>query len=300
MHRCPIGDCTAQVPRQQLMCPRHWQLVPPKLRRAVRRAWRNGQGAGTRAHRAAVRACIHAARCSCHPSCDQNLRRMARRFLAGYRHPNHVFGESWTRKTSRASFASCAATRTNPIPELAAACAAAPRSHEAAATAIHPAHTKETNVKDIAITTLSGNLTRDVELRQLPSGADAARLGLATTTRRRNGEEWVDKTNYSRSSLRRASPRVRAVPGQGLARVRRSRARLAAMDRPAGQQTRGDHVQSPARCSSKAPAANQAPTATAPMSPRPLPPLWSPNRPWPRLPPRSRQATRPAVRPPTT
>jgi single-strand DNA-binding protein len=51
-------------------------------------------------------------------------------------------------------------------------------------------------VKDIAITTLSGNLTRDVELRQLPSGADAARLGVATTTRRRNGEEWVDKTNY--------------------------------------------------------------------------------------------------------
>ena len=51
-------------------------------------------------------------------------------------------------------------------------------------------------MRDIATTTLSGNLTRDVELRQLPSGADVARLRVATTTRRRSGEEWVDKTNY--------------------------------------------------------------------------------------------------------
>ncbi len=51
-------------------------------------------------------------------------------------------------------------------------------------------------MRDIANATLSGNLTRDVELRSLPSGADVARLRVATTTRRRNGEEWVDKTNY--------------------------------------------------------------------------------------------------------
>src|SRR5947207_4455191 len=51
-------------------------------------------------------------------------------------------------------------------------------------------------MRDIATATLSGNLTRDVELRQLPSGADAARLRVATTTRWRAGEEWVDKTNY--------------------------------------------------------------------------------------------------------
>jgi single stranded DNA-binding protein len=51
-------------------------------------------------------------------------------------------------------------------------------------------------MRDIATATLSGNLTRDVELRQLPSGADAARLRVATTTRRRAGEEWVDKANY--------------------------------------------------------------------------------------------------------
>jgi len=51
-------------------------------------------------------------------------------------------------------------------------------------------------MRDIANATLSGNLTRDIELRQLPSGADVARMRIATTTRRRAGEEWVDKANY--------------------------------------------------------------------------------------------------------
>ena len=48
----------------------------------------------------------------------------------------------------------------------------------------------------IATANISGNLTRDVDLRELPSGVDVARLRVATTTRRRNGEEWVEKTNY--------------------------------------------------------------------------------------------------------
>ncbi len=51
-------------------------------------------------------------------------------------------------------------------------------------------------MQDIATTTLTGNLTRDVELRALPSGADVARLRVATNIRRRSGEEWVDKANY--------------------------------------------------------------------------------------------------------
>ena len=51
-------------------------------------------------------------------------------------------------------------------------------------------------MRDIATATLSGNLTRDVEVRELPSGVEVARLRVATTTRRRNGEEWVNKTNY--------------------------------------------------------------------------------------------------------
>jgi single stranded DNA-binding protein len=50
--------------------------------------------------------------------------------------------------------------------------------------------------RDIATAQLSGNLTRDVELRALPSGAAVARLRVASTTRRRHNEEWVDKTNY--------------------------------------------------------------------------------------------------------
>jgi single-strand DNA-binding protein len=55
---------------------------------------------------------------------------------------------------------------------------------------------RRTPMRDIATATLSGNLTRDVELRELPSGAEVARLRVATSTRRRHGEEWVDKTNY--------------------------------------------------------------------------------------------------------
>ena len=51
-------------------------------------------------------------------------------------------------------------------------------------------------MRDIATAQLSGNLTRDVELKSLPSGTDVARLRVATTTRRRAGQEWVDKTNY--------------------------------------------------------------------------------------------------------
>ena len=49
---------------------------------------------------------------------------------------------------------------------------------------------------DIANTRLSGILTREVELHELPSGVEVARLRIASTTRRRRGEEWVEKTNY--------------------------------------------------------------------------------------------------------
>lgn len=94
-HRCPIGDCPAQVPGERLMCPMHWGLVPPGLKRVLRSTWRGGEGAGSRAHRTAMRACIEAVQTACQPACDQNLRRMVRRFLAGYRHPNHINGETW-------------------------------------------------------------------------------------------------------------------------------------------------------------------------------------------------------------
>ena len=95
VHRCPVGDCTARVPPERLMCARHWQLVPARLKRTLRQAWRGGEGAGARAHPAAAQACIRAARSNSHPDCDQNLRRQVRRFLTGYRHPNHINGEIW-------------------------------------------------------------------------------------------------------------------------------------------------------------------------------------------------------------
>ena len=45
---------------------------------------------------------------------------------------------------------------------------------------------------------LTGNLTRDPELRSLPSGTSVCNLRVATNTRRKDGStgEWVDKPNY--------------------------------------------------------------------------------------------------------
>jgi len=93
--RCPIRECHAQIPLEQAMCAAHWRLVPAPLKRAVRRAWQTGQGAGGDAHRNAIRACIDTVQAACQPAPDHNLRRMVRRFLADYRHPNRVNGETW-------------------------------------------------------------------------------------------------------------------------------------------------------------------------------------------------------------
>jgi single-strand DNA-binding protein len=44
---------------------------------------------------------------------------------------------------------------------------------------------------------LMGNLTRDVELRYLPSGMAVAEIGLAVNDRRKNQQgEWVDETTF--------------------------------------------------------------------------------------------------------
>ena len=51
-------------------------------------------------------------------------------------------------------------------------------------------------MRDIATATLTGDHPREVELRPLPSGTEVARLRVASGTRRRNGEEWVERTNY--------------------------------------------------------------------------------------------------------
>ena len=52
-----------------------------------------------------------------------------------------------------------------------------------------------TNINRVVLT---GNLTRDPELRSLPSGTSVCNLRIASNTRRKDGPsgEWVDKPNY--------------------------------------------------------------------------------------------------------
>ena len=51
------------------------------------------------------------------------------------------------------------------------------------------------NINRVIIT---GNLTRDPELRSLPSGSSICKLRVAVNSRRKDGSsgEWVDKPNY--------------------------------------------------------------------------------------------------------
>jgi single-strand DNA-binding protein len=52
-------------------------------------------------------------------------------------------------------------------------------------------------VQNINSVVLTGNLTRDPELRSTPSGTSVAKLRVAVNSRRKNGAgEWVDKANY--------------------------------------------------------------------------------------------------------
>jgi single-strand DNA-binding protein len=50
-----------------------------------------------------------------------------------------------------------------------------------------------TNINRVVLT---GNLTRDPELRTTPSGFPICELRVACNTRRKQGEEWVEKPNY--------------------------------------------------------------------------------------------------------
>jgi single-strand DNA-binding protein len=51
-----------------------------------------------------------------------------------------------------------------------------------------------TNINRVVLT---GNLTRDPELRSLPSGNSVCSLRIATNTRRKDASgEWMDKANY--------------------------------------------------------------------------------------------------------
>ena len=50
--------------------------------------------------------------------------------------------------------------------------------------------------KDISRVTLTGRLTRDVELRHTPGGTAVSDLRVAFTTSRKDGDQWVDNSNF--------------------------------------------------------------------------------------------------------
>ena len=51
---------------------------------------------------------------------------------------------------------------------------------------------------NINVVVMTGNLTRDPELRSLPSGTPVCSMRIACNTRRKDGQtgEWIDKPNY--------------------------------------------------------------------------------------------------------
>ncbi len=44
--------------------------------------------------------------------------------------------------------------------------------------------------------TVSGNLTRDVEMRYAQSGTEIANFGIAVNERRKQGDDWVDQVSF--------------------------------------------------------------------------------------------------------
>ncbi len=51
-------------------------------------------------------------------------------------------------------------------------------------------------MQNINVVVITGNLTRDPELRHTGGGTAVCELRVAVNGRRKDGEEWVDKPNY--------------------------------------------------------------------------------------------------------
>jgi single-strand DNA-binding protein len=49
---------------------------------------------------------------------------------------------------------------------------------------------------NVNVVVITGNLTRDPELRHIGSGTAVCDLRVAVNSRRKEGQEWVDKPNY--------------------------------------------------------------------------------------------------------
>ena len=52
------------------------------------------------------------------------------------------------------------------------------------------------SVANVNVVVIDGNLTQDPELRHLGSGTAVCTLRVAVNSRRKVGDEWVDKANY--------------------------------------------------------------------------------------------------------
>ncbi|MBF0169059.1 MAG: hypothetical protein HQL45_15665 [Alphaproteobacteria bacterium] len=39
-HACHAPGCNRLIQREHLMCPKHWYMLPDRLRRAINRNWR--------------------------------------------------------------------------------------------------------------------------------------------------------------------------------------------------------------------------------------------------------------------
>ena len=106
------------------------------------------------------------------------------------------------------------------------------------------------NINRVVIT---GNLTRDPELRSLPSGMSVCKLGIACNTRRKDQSSGrVDKPNYFNVTVWGAQgENARALPLQGTAGGRASHGRLSGASgrRRTGQSAR-ESISLPTRCSS--------------------------------------------------
>jgi len=48
----------------------------------------------------------------------------------------------------------------------------------------------------VNVVVLVGNLTRDPELKAMPSGSNVCRLGLAVNERVKQNEQWTERANY--------------------------------------------------------------------------------------------------------
>jgi hypothetical protein len=57
LHECRASHCRVKVPREYLMCPRHWRLVPREIAALVSKHWRTGS---TREWKKAVSRAIYA------------------------------------------------------------------------------------------------------------------------------------------------------------------------------------------------------------------------------------------------